>query len=153
MPESVTEIGAWAFWSASNLVHIEMPGVENVKELESTGYEGLTINRVATGRFYGCTSLETVVVPASFSVEASQFNKGNATARVYSMSTTPAAWNSDRADNCLLRTGTNNAFISTCEEGKLSPVYYYSENKPTDTDYTYWYRDTDGSIKVWSVTE
>jgi hypothetical protein len=69
------------------------------------------------------------------------------------MSTTPAEWKTDRATNCVLRTGdtVNNAFINTCEEGKKSPVYYYSASEPTDTNYTYWCFNTDGSIKVWNA--
>ena len=32
-----------------------------------------------------------------------------------------------------------------------SEIYYYSETKPTDTEYKYWHYDEDGKVEVWDL--
>lgn len=155
LPESVEVIGKYAFNNCTSLTYVSMPGVTTVS-MENNGpygkgYENITIG--GTGTFANAP-IETLIVPEGFDVREPQFTNSTETIRVYSLATTPAEWTGDRASNCKIRSGKkfNSAFINVCDEGKVSPIYYYSSTQPSDTNYVYWHY-VDGEIVVWGATE
>ena len=156
--ESVVVIGSSAFSGCTSLEFMSMPGVKAVAyEYRYAGYSDRYTNVTPAEGTFADTGLKTLIVPDGFEAQGRQFYSGNADRkniiRVYSLATTPAEWKTDRASNCILRTGAsvNNAFIDDSATTGKSPVYYYSASEPADTNYTFWCYNEDGSIKVWGA--
>ena len=74
IPNSVTSIGAWAFYGCSGLTSIEIPNsVTSIGVWAFYGCSGLTsieipnsVTNIGGGAFYGCSGLTSVDAPAAF---------------------------------------------------------------------------------------
>ena len=74
IPNSVTSIGAWAFYGCSGLTSIEIPNsVTSIGVWAFYGCSGLTsieipnsVTSIGGGAFYGCSGLTSVDAPAAF---------------------------------------------------------------------------------------
>ena len=155
LPASVEVVGKYAFQNCTSLTYVSMIGVTTVSSENNgpytKGYEKITVGGYGT---FKNAPIETLIVPDGFDVREPQFQNSERTIRVYSLATTPAEWTGDRANNCKIRSNdnANNAFINVSDEGKASPIYYYSSTQPSDINYVYWHY-VDGEIVVWGATE
>ena len=73
IPNTVTEIGGWAFFGCTSLQSVDIPG--SVTKIGWMAFEGCTslqsvdipasVTEIGSDAFEGCTSLQSVVLPAS----------------------------------------------------------------------------------------
>lgn len=115
--------------SVNTIVSSSFKGMKNLKSIiipEGTEY-------IKTYAFMDCTNLSWIVIPESISsINSTAFLNCKENVTIY-FKGTPNAWK-------------NNSHISS--DGHKD-VLYYSEEKPTDTDYKYW-RFVNGVPKAWA---
>lgn len=84
IPDSVTEIGDWAFSECKSLIHVKIPqsvtkigkGVFNCcKNLQMVRIPNSVIE-IGDNAFSGCISLKSVTLPKSTKIESYAFDKG-----------------------------------------------------------------------------
>lgn len=115
----VERIGDSAFAYCSNITSVEIG-------------EGITIISNFYG-FYGCTSLESVVIPASTTCIGFDAFSGCTSLKSVYYKGTEESWKD---------------ITIVCSEISDITRYYYSEGEPTK-EGNYWHYDTDGNIAVW----
>ncbi len=120
LPESVTKIGKQAFWNASNLVSIEMPGVSEI----NTGS-----NTDGDCQFLHCNSLTTVIIKQSLALGSTVFPTGSKTVQVYALQS-----------GGTIRKGDNN--------GGLKSEIILQDNSATPAGNT-WHYAEDGYTVVY----
>ncbi len=141
LPSSVTSIGKSAFARCSSLKSIEIPnGVTNISA--STFYECKSLTNIVIPNgvtfigdfaFAGCSSLRSIVIPDTVTkIDIAALKNCNGLTVFYTGSVTN--WNSMNNSSSDIR-------------GYM--VAYYSEAKPTDTNYKYWHY-IKGTPTLWS---
>ena len=92
-----------------------------------------------------------LIVGSTFKVQETQFwsETVSGITRVYSTSTMPSALVT--TSNININEYKQGLFIYDHESAGLeSPVYFYSEEKPTDTSYKFWHY-VDGVVTEWVI--
>lgn len=111
IPNSITCIGDSAFYRCNGLINIDIPD---------------SVTSIGLNAFYACSNLISIKIPNSVkSIENSAFNECVALDTVYYLGL-PQEWNIINIDE------TNYSLFN-------ATIYYYSESRPTDTTYKYWY--------------
>lgn len=144
LPESVTQLDGNVFLNCSNLQYVSMLGIKDMTfKGISRSYSTETI--VTGNNFLGCSKLTTLIVNKAFNLfddplalNAQQFVGDAKCINIY-------AFGSEGDSNVII-----NKEGATGNNGLLSgKVYYYSENKPTETSKTYWHY-VDGVATLWA---
>lgn len=144
LPESVTQLDGNVFLNCSNLQYVSMLGIKDMTfKGISRSYSTKTI--VTGNNFLGCSKLTTLIVNKAFNLfddplalNAQQFVGDAKCINIY-------AFGSEGDSNVII-----NKEGATGNNGLLSgKVYYYSENKPTETSKTYWHY-VDGVATLWA---
>ena len=134
LPESVTQLDGNVFLNCSNLQYVSMLGINDMTfKGISRSYSTETI--ITGNNFLGCSKLTTLIVNKAFNLfddplalNAQQFVGDAKCINIY-------AFGSEGDSNVII-----NKEGATGNNGLLSgKVYYYSENKPTETSKTYWH--------------
>ena len=153
LPDTVEVIGHVAFHICTSLEYVAMPGVMDVSEGAATWFASryTKYENVSQGNNkFKNTALKVLIVGSTFKVQDNQFWSETASGitRVYSTSTTPSSLTT--TTNININEYKQGLFIYDHEsEGLSSPIYFYSENKPTDTSYRFWHY-VDGVPTVWT---
>jgi len=146
-PSSVETIGRMAFYHCDKLKTVQIPN--NVKTI---GYEafmscrnlisveiGDGITTISNMAFSGCENLSSVIIGRNVSViEDYAFSWCDRLNRIYHVRTLYEMYNSS------IEVGYDNNYENASK-------YYYSETRPTDTDYSYWHYGTDGTPIIWGI--
>lgn len=144
LPESVTQLDGNVFLNCSNLQYVSMLGIKDMTfKGISRSYSTETI--VTGNNFLGCSKLTTLIVNKAFNLfddplalNAQQFVGDAKCINIY-------AFGSEGDSNVII-----NKEGATGNNGLLSGnIYYYSENKPTETSKTYWHY-VDGVATLWA---
>lgn len=144
LPESVTQLDGNVFLNCSNLQYVSMLGIKDMTfKGISRSYSTKTI--VTGNNFLGCSKLTTLIVNKAFNLfddplalNAQQFVGDAKCINIY-------AFGSEGDSNVII-----NKEGATGNNGLLSGnIYYYSENKPTETSKTYWHY-VDGVATLWA---
>lgn len=144
LPESVTQLDGNVFLNCSNLQYVSMLGIKDMTfKGISRSYSTETI--VTGNNFLGCSKLTMLIVNKAFNLfddplalNAQQFVGDAKCINIY-------AFGSEGDSNVII-----NKEGATGNNGLLSgKVYYYSENKPTETSKTYWHY-VDGVATLWA---
>lgn len=144
LPESVTQLDGNVFLNCSNLQYVSMLGIKDMTfKGISRSYSTGTI--VTGNNFLGCSKLTTLIVNKAFNLfddplalNAQQFVGDAKCINIY-------AFGSEGDSNVII-----NKEGTTGKNGLLSGnIYYYSENKPTETSKTYWHY-VDGVATLWA---
>lgn len=144
LPESVTQLDGNVFLNCSNLQYVSMLGIKDMTfKGISRSYSTETI--ITGNNFLGCSKLTTLIVNKAFNLfddplalNAQQFVGDAKCINIY-------AFGSEGDSNVII-----NKEGATGNNGLLSgKVYYYSENKPTETSKTYWHY-VDGVATLWA---
>ena len=144
LPESVTQLDGNVFLNCSNLQYVSMLGIKDMTfKGISRSYSTETI--VTGNNFLGCSELATLIVNKAFNLfddplalNAQQFVGDAKCINIY-------AFGSEGDSNVII-----NKEGATGNNGLLSGnIYYYSENKPTETSKTYWHY-VDGAATLWA---
>lgn len=144
LPESVTQLDGNVFLNCSNLQYVSMLGIKDMTfKGISRSYSTETI--VTGNNFLGCSELATLIVNKAFNLfddplalNAQQFVGDAKCINIY-------AFGSEGDSNVII-----NKEGATGNNGLLSGnIYYYSENKPTETSKTYWHY-VDGVATLWA---
>lgn len=117
----VVRIGDYAFAHCTNITNIEIE-------------EGVTVISNFCG-FYGCTSLESVVIPASTVCIGSCAFTGCTNLKAVYYKGTEESWNEI-------------TIVPDHTEILAATRYYYSESQPAE-EGNYWYYDNYGRIAIW----
>ena len=169
IPESVTNVGVDAFSYCSSLKKVEIYGntsvgmFSNCRALETVIIGGKS-SIISIDMFYSCTRLTSVEIGDSV-----QFISASAFKYCYSLESIKigsniAAIGDDAFGECEklaavyyegteskwneLTAGKDIFYISGLTDSREDPVYYYSEQNPTD-DGNYWHYDEDKKIVIW----
>lgn len=144
LPESVTQLDGNVFLNCSNLQYVSMLGIKDMTfKGISRSYSTETI--ITGNNFLGCGKLTTLIVNKAFNLfddplalNAQQFVGDAKCINIY-------AFGSEGDSNVII-----NKEGATGNNGLLSGnIYYYSENKPTETSKTYWHY-VDGVATLWA---
>lgn len=144
LPESVTQLDGNVFLNCSNLQYVSMLEIKDMTfKGISRSYSTETI--VTGNNFLGCSKLTTLIVNKAFNLfddplalNAQQFVGDAKCINIY-------AFGSEGDSNVII-----NKEGATGNNGLLSGnIYYYSENKPTETSKTYWHY-VDGVATLWA---
>ena len=102
IPETVTSIGANAFYGMKNLKTIELSGTVKVIGSFAFAYSGLQsvgieygVETLGSYAFYECDDLETVVIPQSVTSIGDQAFADSGLQRVYDLAMTPQAFSTN----------------------------------------------------------
>lgn len=164
IPDYVTTIGKYAFYECNRLQSIKLPN--NVKIIEEGAFfccaslSNIQLNdgleHIYGSAFAGCNSLTSVTIPQSVTSISDSFrqcdsltsvvmsNHFNRFSRVFEYCPnltkvyyfcTIEEWNENPSSNKIASSSATK--------------YYYSENKPTDTQENYWHY-VDGVVTEWT---
>lgn len=126
IPDTVTNIGSYAFYQCSEIENIIIP--TSVRSIGSFAFYGTslktviipdTVTNIGQSAFNSCSSLTTVVVPASIT---------NITDKSFSSNTTNIFVNGSYDDTSSKLFEYYESFLS-----------YYSEIPPSNPNYSYWH--------------
>lgn len=150
LPVTLKVIGGAAFTNCTALKYLEMPGVEDVSSPSATWFANRYSQFEKATQYYDTfrnAPIEILVLGDAFNVQESQFSCANISGitRIYSTKTTPVEFG-DKAPYGLY---SNPMFITTYESTLKSPIYFYSEEKPTDKSYIFWHY-VNGVATVWT---
>ncbi len=120
IPDKVTDIKYYAFRSCESLADVKF---SSNSRLQTIGAEA----------FYGCSNLTSVVIPGTVL-------KVGRDAFAYPLQTIYYMRNANAFDNIE---GKNYLNVSG------STIYYYSENVPMNTEYTYWHYNENSTATLW----
>ncbi len=120
IPDRVTDIEYHAFWGCESLTDVKFSS-------------NSLLQTIGTEAFYECSELTNIVIPRTVL-------KVGRDAFAYPLQT-------------IYYTGNANAFNYIEGKNHLnvygSTIYYYSENVPMNTEYTYWYYDENSTATLW----
>lgn len=157
LAESVNVVGANSFANCTSLEYMSMVGVKDVSAPSATWYaqryNGYEKARQGYNAFLNAP-IKTLIVGSSFDAFEKQFtNSGDIEPyiKVYSTLETPCEWVNSNQTPFALRVADNTMFDVSFEAPATSPIYFYSEEMPTNKLYKFWhYDDQTNEVVIWT---
>ena len=162
LPSSLTNIYSYAFNNCNALKTVNFPSTltsigsyafQNCSSLEAMVADGL--KEISNGAFANCLALNKVWIPSATRLNSecfaycetiAEFMIGPSVTRINTMT-----FNNTSITNVYIcgdyASYSNNTYLT--RYFTASKCKFYSQEAPTDTNYTYWHFNASGNIEIW----